>query len=251
MMAWIITASMSFMGCQDDDNLPSNSNQNTNPSDTTSSEYPFTAQVIHNAVTDIDGNSYDAVQIGDQIWMASNLRTTREPSGEFIPESTITDTVPLRYKPNTDIISYGYLYNNYATMNGDSYSSSNPSGVQGICPNGWHLPSAVEWQQLGAYVLSFHLGMNVCVFCAQNAWENGCYGYSDCNVTGFSAYPAGCFDSDDHGAGTYEGFGGRAYFWTSSMNKAFFSLDDIFSFNYDKGILWRGYDGYSVRCIKN
>ena len=52
-----------------------------NPSDTTQTEYPSTADVIYNAVTDIDGNSYDAVRIGEQVWMASNLRTTHYANG--------------------------------------------------------------------------------------------------------------------------------------------------------------------------
>ena len=53
-----------------------------------------------------------------------------------------------------NVARYGYLYNWPAVMHGESSSSTNPSGVQGICPNGWHVPSDAEWVRLFIYVSS-------------------------------------------------------------------------------------------------
>ena len=58
-----------------------------------------TPEIIHNAVTDIDGNHYDAVKIGDQVWMAENLRTTHYADGTVIPAGgdNFSDTDPYFY----------------------------------------------------------------------------------------------------------------------------------------------------------
>ena len=74
--------------------------------------YPATAEVIYDAVTDYDGNHYDAVKFGALVWLASNLRTTRYANGDAIPEGTNSDTLPLRFAvPQADNPYYGYLYN--------------------------------------------------------------------------------------------------------------------------------------------
>ncbi len=209
-------------------------------------EYPNTADVIHNAVTDIDGNSYDAVRIGNQVWMAENLKTTRYADGSSIPlgcTSSYTDPVrsltePYRYYPNGfsyNVDLYGYLYNWPAVMHGQNSSESNPSGVQGICPTGWHVPSNAEWTQLFEYIVSvpeyllpgsdgYHYlqGSEVKALAATWSWDtaytaywwdnhydqmHGLVGYEMQlnNATGFSALAAGA----GHELGKY------AWFWSS------------------------------------
>ena len=104
-------------------------------------------------VTDIDGNTYSTVQIGNQCWMAENLRTTKFADGTSISlaiSSNGSASVAYRYYPNSNsdnVLRYGYLYNRKAATKGTN-SSANPSGVQGVCPNGWHLPSHAELKQL-------------------------------------------------------------------------------------------------------
>lgn len=87
-----------------------------------------------------DNEIYQTVTICNQIWMAENLRFNAPNS---------------RYDSNNPSSKYGRLYNWSIVMNGAFSSSSNPSGVQGICPNGWHVPSDLEWQ-----TLEKNLGMN-------------------------------------------------------------------------------------------
>lgn len=110
-----------------------------------------------NTTQDYDGNWYDAVVIGNQVWLAQNLRTTHYADGTAIPAggSNSSDTAPYYYDYSTSNIPLnmrGYLYNWPAVMNGASSSNTNPSGVQGIAPTGWHVPSNSEWTQLTNYV---------------------------------------------------------------------------------------------------
>jgi uncharacterized protein (TIGR02145 family) len=98
-------------------------------------------------VTDADGNVYNTVLIGNQCWMAENLKATKDAAGNSIT----------RYCYNDSSIYcnlYGGIYSWSTVMNGSSGSNSNPSGVQGICPTGWHVPSDAEWTQLVDHVVS-------------------------------------------------------------------------------------------------
>jgi len=97
-------------------------------------------------ISDIDGNIYNTVQIGDQCWMAENLKTTKHSSGYNIERKCYNND-------NSFCDWYGGLYYWETAMDYASGSNSNPSGVQGICPTGWHLPSAAEWDQLIDYVV--------------------------------------------------------------------------------------------------
>ncbi len=98
-------------------------------------------------IVDVDGNVYRTVTIGDQTWMAENLRTTHYAYGQPIEGFFTYDEPRL-----TEV--YGLLYTWNAMMDGAEASSSNPSGVQGVCPTGWHLPSKAEWDQLADYLTS-------------------------------------------------------------------------------------------------
>jgi uncharacterized protein (TIGR02145 family) len=114
-------------------------------------------------VTDFDGNTYQTVIIGSQIWMQENLKTTHYADGSAItlvnsPSGWVslseTDKAYCYY--NDDSASYadtyGALYNWAAAMNGADSSNTIPSNVQGVCPNGWHLPSDAEWHALVLYL---------------------------------------------------------------------------------------------------
>ena len=236
-----------------------------------SQEYPSTADVIRNAVKDIDGNKYDAVKIGNQVWMASNLRSTRYADGTSIPLGEITsDTEPYRYAPGTaqsneenmvNVPAYGYLYNWAAVMHGAASSDANPSRVQGICPKGWHVPSDAEWTQLTDYMATRpeymssgnrdHLAK---ALAATWGWESSsdpdAVGYEPSttnNATGFSAFPAGYY------GGGYYVFGYYAGFWSSTeynSNDAWgrglgCNYADVGRYNYYKDY------GFSVRCVRD
>ena len=92
-------------------------------------------------VTDIDGNTYNTVMIGSQCWLKENLKVTKA-----------ADNTPITYStPGANASYAGKAYTWTVAMNGASTSSANPSGVRGICPVGWHIPSNAEWSELIAY----------------------------------------------------------------------------------------------------
>lgn len=117
-----------------------NTNQNNN---NTNSQ--FNSNVSYGTVSDIDGNTYNTIQIGTQTWMAENLRVTKYRDGTLIPNLTdniqwANNTTGAWCYYNNDAnnnIPYGKLYNFYAVNNSKN-----------ICPNGWHMPNIGEWSVL-------------------------------------------------------------------------------------------------------
>ena len=210
-------------------------------------------------VTDYDGNEYDVVKLGKQEWMAQNLRTTHYANGTPIPQGTSTSTTTAyRYCPDNssgNVSDYGYLYNWKAVMGNSSSSSSNPSGVQGICPNGWHVPSDDEWTELVDYVdrcyYYVQISSNVAGALASDdlhtsSWTFGSPYYCN-NSTGFGTLPAGYY------RGNYDDFGYRAIFWSATEDDDYNAWSrylycdstDVYCRSLSKDY------GFSVRCVKD
>jgi len=218
-------------------------------------------------ISDFDGNTYSTVKLGSQCWMAENLRTTHYSNGDPIDLGTTTSTtIPYRYNPASDsanVGTYGYLYNWVAVMNSVAPSEANPSGVQGICPTGWHVPSDAEWTDLETFVSS--QSQYVCnhqnssyigkALASTTGWNNSTTTacgvgttQSTNNATGFNARPAG-----NYYASGGNGFGYYANFWTTTKmtngNAYYYNL------SYTSPSLNRsntsGTSGYSVRCVRD
>jgi uncharacterized protein (TIGR02145 family) len=220
-------------------------------------------------IKDIDNNSYKAVKIGNQWWMAENLKVTRYADGTAIPlveDSAAwvalgyTDQAYCWYDNSTsNRDTYGGLYTWAAAMNGAESSGVNPSGVQGACPNGWHLPSDAEWMEL-----EIHLGMD-----QANADDWGWRGTDEggkmkevgtshwnspntgaTNESRFSAIPVGFRDSE---LGGFLEEGNYATFW--SATEAGESISWYRSLFYDRADVDRNNAemniGLSVRCVKD
>ena len=218
-------------------------------------------------VTDVDGNTYHTIKIGDQCWMKENLRTTKFPNGTSIALGNDTSSVTAyRYYPNnnsSNVSTYGYLYNWKAVMNGQGSSTANPSGRQGICPTGWHVPSHAEWQQLESFVNNQYssntstLNTYAKVLAATSEWGTDAslnstapgHDQSTNNATGFSAYPAGRFYV------SYSNFSSRASFWSaSSTGNTYYYEFDITknsTIAYNQGGGFTSQYALSIRCVKN
>ncbi len=219
-----------------------------------------------NPVTDIDGNTYLVVRLGSQCWMRENLRVTRFADGTNITLSATTSTTTAyRMNPNnnaSNVTTYGYLYNWAAAMNGASSSNSNPSGVQGVCPDGWHLPSEAEWTQLKNYLGSespYHcdanneyLGKSIASTTGWNSSSTTCAvgnNPSNNNSSGFNAPPAGLFYSN-----VYTFFGTYSLFWLATQHQ-YPQQSYIFFIGHDSPNVFTGNrnwdDAMSVRCVRN
>ena len=212
---------------------------------------------------DYDGNYYDAVLIGTQCWMRQNLRVTHFPDGNAIPAANSNQTVPAYYLNNNiaaQVPQRGLLYNWYAAMNNASSNNNTPSGVQGICPNGWHLPSNNEWTIMlnfvsnqASYMCNNNNTYVATALAAKTTWETN---NSTCNVgwsmstnndTRFTAIPSGYWE------GSYTGVNTQARYWTTTQ----YNGDNA----YYRGIYnnWSTVDnsyfsktrGLSVRCLRD
>lgn len=217
-----------------------------------------------NAIQDYDGNWYDAVVLGDQVWLAQNLRTTHYADGTTIPNggSTTSDTDPYYYDYSSSGIPLkdrGYLYNWPAVMKGAASSDLNPSGVQGIAPAGWHVPSDAEWTQMTNYVggvpeyiLNNDSSYIAKALASQNYWDASTNAYAvgndltANNKTLFGAVPSGyCLGSSFYNSGSF------TYFISSTQDSIYEVYDRNFGFNYaDVGSdLEYKVGGFSVRCV--
>lgn len=212
---------------------------------------------------DIDGNVYNVVKIGQQCWMRENMKTTHFPDGTEITE--FTTSLPYTWTPGRwtegTVDIFGYLYNWPAAK-----YNANPEDtlmVQGLCPDGWHLPSKSEWETLFAYTGSqSQYQCNGDATKIAKALAGTQYWMSDnssCavgndlstnNATGFSILPAGEFGW---------GVGTLTTFWTSSYQglspNGVFHLAHIKSLIYFNGELHSETADHdmvcSVRCLRN
>lgn len=206
-------------------------------------------------VTDIDGNVYHNVQIGGQCWMAANLKTTRYNDGNSIPNVTdnaawtqLSSGAWCNYDNNpANDATYGKLYNWYA--------AADPN----ICPNGWHVPAEMEWQQLEAALAmpTGELGQTGYRGTAQNVggkmktttlWNAPNTGAT--NESGFSGLPGGSrYSSNDY----FYTLGILGHWWSASEAGAEYAWYRLLYGN-DAGIA-RGANakrnGFCLRCVRD
>lgn len=197
-----------------------------------------------NSLKDIDGNEYKTVTIGDRVWMAENLKTTRYNDGTAIPMVSDNESWPTLMTPayswyNNDSTAnkktYGALYNWYAV-------STNK-----LCPSGWHVPSDQEWVALTALQGGFGIAGGNLKESGTAHWKNP--NTEATNKSGFTALPGGYLSME--GAFNYIGVSG--YWWSSTeyneSSVLFWNLrykaENLYKYRSEK------YCGFSVRCIKD
>ncbi|TSA29402.1 MAG: hypothetical protein D4R67_02035 [Bacteroidetes bacterium] len=199
-------------------------------------------------VSDIDGNVYHTVAIGSQVWLKENLKVTRYRKGETVyfvsgdsEWSTMEKGAYCNYDKNpTHGETYGHLYNWYAA-----------SGLEGICPEGWHVPTDTEWQELidflgGDATAGGKLKATGTLEDGNGLWSKP--NDKATNESGFSAIPGGYRNTN----GSFSQLSYNARFWSSSENLTNAWYRDL---SYKYGDVERNSgtktDGYSIRCIKD
>jgi len=207
-------------------------------------------------VTDIDGNVYTTVRIGDQWWMAENLIVTRYSDGTPLVDGTgvgdirydYTTRYYFSYNDNESYVPiYGRLYTWAATMNGAASSDENPSGVQGVCPSGWHVPSRAEWNELLDYLGGTDIAGGKLKEEGTSHWEAPNEGAT--NESGFTGLPG----SYRAYTGYFPAIGRSGVIWTSWESSS--DRAQNFGLNYDFIGVIGGYGmkemGISVRCVQD
>ena len=227
-------------------------------------------------VTDFDNNIYQTVIIGSKCWMRENLRTRKYADSSSITygDDDQSNSEPYYYFPDnneSNVLTYGLLYNWTAAMKNGNSSLLNPSGVQGVCPEGWHLPSRAEWNQLSNYVSlqpAYYCNENpdyiAKAFASTSGWleDDGLCAVgnnlSANNATGLTILPAGYLY--DYGLHLY--FGYFAALWSATERSgtdgycSSLQLSDSGLNEYYPGagnnihIISKEY-GFSVRCVRN
>lgn len=219
-----------------------------------------------------DGYTYQTVQIGNQCWFSENLRYL--PEGEdFDPASGGSGSTPFYYiydfarggsmdtlmndSTYENYLKYGILYNWNAAMQCEGNSCAEET--QGICPDGWHMPTHVEWttleKNLGSDPDAFPYEGATVGFLGTDEGDaikhpdaDWCVGTPACGTSGFNALPGG----RRYSGGIYYGIGTGARWWTSTEFGAGAwrrYLDDV-----EPGInRFTDYKpfGFSVRCIRD
>lgn len=211
-------------------------------------------------VTDIDGNTYRTIKIGNQWWMAENFKCTKYRNGNLLESITATSAADW---PNTkkgafcsyddkseNTKNYGRLYNWYAIVDSNN-----------LAPEGWHIPSDSEWK-----ILEKELGMSDAE-ANRSGWRGNMEGDKlkieaplgwievspvwGNNESGFSALAGGC--RLFNGTWANPGLFATGFWWSSTANKE----DQAWYRNLDKNssAIFRSHTyknyGFSIRCVKD
>ncbi len=203
-------------------------------------------------VMDIDGNVYQTVKIGEQWWMAENLKVTRYRNGDDILKVTdngawdaLSTGAYCNYNnDDNNADTYGSLYNWHAV--GDSRE---------IAPNGWHVATDEEIKQLEVYI-----GMNQSE-ADQTVWRgtdegtklksttNWNSGGNGTDIFGFGVLPGGYRSTN----GDFSALGDNATFWSTTVNNTYYAWYRYFNYNYtniNRNTMSMDY-GFSVRCVRD
>lgn len=176
---------------------------------------------------DGSGNSYEVVRLLHDCWLKSNLRTELYVDGADVPD--------IRQYPNADIETYGYLYT-YDAATGH-YPLRAPDTLQGICPEGWHIPTYDKIVELMQYYEATDL-------MAQTNWI-----LPGNNSSDFSMQPGGFYNSESQ---FFEMLRINAYFWTYSPGSAIYHACEFGTeCSSMELVAATGNMGYSVRCLKD
>lgn len=227
-------------------------------------ETSFTTLTDYGTVTDADGNVYNTINIGGQVWMLENLKTTKYRNGVSIPNVTdnaswgsLTSGATCSYNNDeANVAIYGRLYNWYAATD-----------VNNIAPSGWHLPSMADWDQLRNYLGGPDIAGGKVKETGYAHWGTPNSGAD--NSSGFTALPGGS-RFVNYTSGTCSGatpvtfmdLGNYANWWTSSIsssnpdNALFISADKNSAFLYRSSFLgcvgyYHKATAYSIRLVRD
>jgi uncharacterized protein (TIGR02145 family) len=193
-------------------------------------------------MTDVENNTYKVITIGDQVWMAENLRSTKFRNGDLIPTSLADVSVEAnpeyQWAYNADetlVPEYGRLYTWYTITES-----------RNLCPLNWHIPTDLEWENLKTFLGGESAAGNKLKEAGTSHWESPNTNAN--NETGFTALPGGYRTV----SGQFVSLHLSNYLWSTSPD-SLFALGQGLHFDdalFAKGGYYRA-AGVSVRCIRN
>jgi uncharacterized protein (TIGR02145 family) len=206
-------------------------------------EISFTTSNLEQ-ISDIDGNVYNIVNIGAQVWMKENLKTTKYKDGTDIPLVTNNSEWSALASPaycwynnaeSTYKADYGALYNWHTVSTGK------------LCPTGWHAPTDAEWTTLATYLGGTSVAGGKLKETGTIHWLSPNSGAT--NESGFTALPGG----ECNFSGTFVHIGDYGSWWSSTEKSTASAVSLGINYTYsnvgintpDKS------NGYSVRCLKD
>lgn len=207
-------------------------------------DYSKTCIVNKQTPPDGDGNTYDTIKIGNQIWMSENLKTTKFQDGTPLSNTGQTTnavwaaasaTGSTKYwalvngtTGNTQ--TYGLVYNQFAVTG----STTGATASDNLCPSGWHVPTSAEFSTLSTFLGSGNA----------TQLKSTTLGGDGTNSSGYNALLSGRKTND----GAFSLFNSYGYFWSTTVSMFLFVLASNSSIQGgSQDIRW----GFSVRCLKN
>ncbi len=200
-------------------------------------------------VTDIDSNVYTIFKMGKFRWLRENLRVTRYNNGDFIgttnPDTLdISNEVSPKYQwvynsNDSNLLYYGRLYTWYTVA--DSRK---------LCPEGWHVPSDAEWNELLDSLGGWAVAGAKLKEPGTSHWDNPNTTFS---TTGFDAMPGGIHAKDSGSANVFSQLHLNGFWWTTNENGGDYGKSKTLSNDSStvETVLHKKYEGLSVRCIKD
>lgn len=227
--------------------------------------------LAENEISDFDGNIYSTIVIGEQTWMRTNLRVTHYSDGTPIPHvedadewSRLThESKAYSWYNNEEhyAVAYGALYTWPAVMNGTEGSRENPGGIQGVCPDGWHVPSDLEWQEMEIYLGMDPAMADTMLFRSRGEdiggkfketgfthWRSPNTGAT--NLSGFAAVGGGLRNA----YGQFRNLNRDGKYWTATLYKETqgpLARGLSFSNTYIDRDYEHNFNAASVRCVKD
>ena len=208
-----------------------------------SNQIKLTTNTASTTISDIEGNIYNTVSIGNQIWMASNLSTSRYRNGAYIPYILNSNQWALTKSPALSFYNHD---NTYETNYGKQYNWYAVTDTQGICPNGWHIPSNNEWTILSDFLGGLNVAGGKMKATGTQFWSFPSNGN---NSSGFTGLPGGFRNVD----GTFGILGYNGFWWSATeeneqkaFNRSIIYTDNVLSVGSSSKN-----QGFSVRCLKD
>lgn len=205
---------------------------------------PSLPQGVKGTVTDVDGNVYGTISIGNQVWMTENLKTTHYRNQDAIPQ--VADSATWHDLETDGMCWYADDPGTYAGVYGGLYNWFAVDDPRGLAPVGWHVPTQADWVELidylgGTAVAGGKMKPQSSQWSAPNTGAT--------NSSGFSGLPGGYRHTNGH----FEPLGLQGYWWHSTERNETYAYYNTLFYNYAVANTNNNKktDAMSIRCVKD